>query len=112
MEVSGRLPPTEIQHAVRSRFGGLRKCYEDGLRRDPNLAGRLVVRFVIGRDGKVTAVAEGGLPGSSPPSPASAPFPVRAVVSCVLRDFEKFTFPAPVGGIVTVVYPIVFSPVS
>ncbi len=26
-------------------------------------------------------------------------------MSCVLREFEKFTFPAPEGGVVTVVYP-------
>ncbi len=38
--------------------------------------------------------------------------PDRAVVSCVLREFEKFTFPAPEGGVVTVVYPIMFSPSS
>ncbi|WP_231864908.1 AgmX/PglI C-terminal domain-containing protein [Sorangium cellulosum] len=113
MDVSGRLQPTEIQQAVRARFGGLRKCYEDGLRRDPNLAGRIAVRFVIGRDGKVTTVTEGALPpASSPPSAASAPMPDRAVVSCVLREFEKLTFPAPEGGVVTVVYPLMFSPGS
>lgn len=112
MEVSGRLAPEEIRSVVRARFGELRKCYEAGLRRDPNLAGRISVRFVIGRDGKVTAVAEGDLPNSPPPSPASAPMPDRAVVSCVLREFEKFTFPAPEGGVVTVVYPIMFSPSS
>ncbi|WP_438044060.1 AgmX/PglI C-terminal domain-containing protein [Sorangium sp. So ce128] len=112
MEASGRLHPEEIRNVVRARFGELRKCYEDGLRRDPNLAGRIAVRFVIGRDGKVTAVAEGDLPNSPPPSPASALMPDRAVVSCVLREFEKFTFPAPAGGVVTVVYPIMFSPGS
>ncbi|WP_437718463.1 AgmX/PglI C-terminal domain-containing protein [Sorangium sp. So ce448] len=113
MEVSGRLPPEEIRNVVRARFGALRKCYEDGLRRDPNLAGRITVRFVIGRDGKVTAVAEDAPQPKSPPqSTASAPMPDRAVVSCVLREFEKFTFPAPEGGVVTVVYPIMFSPSS
>ncbi|WP_437538150.1 AgmX/PglI C-terminal domain-containing protein [Sorangium sp. So ce726] len=112
MAVSGRLHPEEIRNVVRARFGELRKCYEDGLRRDPNLTGRITVRFVIGRDGKVTAVAEGDLPNSPQPPPASAPMPDRAVVSCVLREFEKFTFPAPAGGIVTVVYPIMFSPSS
>lgn len=112
MEVSGRLAPEEIRNVVRARFGELRKCYEAGLRRDPNLAGRITVRFVIGRDGKVTAVAEDDLPNSPPPPPTSASMPDRAVVSCVLREFEKFTFPAPEGGVVTVVYPIMFSPSS
>jgi hypothetical protein len=113
MEVSGRLHPEEIRNVVRARFGALRRCYEAGLLRDPNLAGRIAVRFVIGRDGKVTAVAEDApQPNSPPPPPAIASMPDRAVVSCVLREFEKFTFPAPEGGVVTVVYPIMFSPSS
>ena len=34
----------------------------------------------------------------------------QEVVSCVLAEFEKLSFPEQDFGIVTVVYPIVFSP--
>src|SRR5262249_36840059 len=51
----GSLPPELIQRTVRQNFGRFRMCYEDGLRRSPSLAGRVAVRFVIGRDGSVSS---------------------------------------------------------
>src|SRR5262249_54034629 len=97
--ICNRLPPESIQRSVRLNFGRFRACYEEGLRRNPNLAGRVVVRFVIGRDGSVSNVADGG-----------SDLPDRQVVSCVLRAFYGLSFPQPEGGVVTVTYPIVFSP--
>jgi hypothetical protein len=97
--VSGRLPPEVIQRVVREHFTVLRKCYEVGLGRDPNLTGRVVVRFVIGRDGKVSAVKDGG-----------SDIPDAQVRECVLGAFSALEFPAPEGGIVTVVYPILLAP--
>lgn len=97
--VSGRLPPEVIQRIVRQNYGRFRQCYEQGLGRDPELAGRVAVRFVIGRDGTVVHAADGG---SDLPDPS--------VVACVTRAYQSLSFPEPEGGIVTVVYPIVFSP--
>jgi Ca-activated chloride channel family protein len=97
--VSGRLPPEVIQRIVRQNFGRFRLCYENGLRNNPNLQGRVAVRFVIGRDGAVSNVGNGG-----------SDMPDGAVVSCVVRAFSGLTFPVPEGGIVTVTYPIMFSP--
>ena len=97
--VSGRLPPEVIQRIVRQNFGRFRLCYENGLRNNPNLQGRVSVRFVIGRDGAVSNVGNGG-----------SDMPDGGVVSCVVRAFYGLSFPQPEGGIVTVVYPIMFSP--
>jgi hypothetical protein len=99
--VSGRLPPEVIQRIVRQNFGRFRLCYENGLRNNPNLQGRVGVRFVIGRDGSVSNVGNGG-----------SDLPDSGVVSCVVRAFYGLSFPQPEGGIVTVVYPIMFSPGS
>ena len=77
----------------------LRACYEAGMRNNPNLAGRVAVRFVIGRDGSVGSVGNGG-----------SDLPDSGVVSCVVRSFYGLSFPAPDSGIVTVTYPIAFSP--
>lgn len=96
--VSGRLPPEVIQRIVRQNFGRFRLCYENGLRNNPNLQGRVTVRFVIGRDGRVSNVGGGG------------DLPDGGVTSCVTRAFYGLSFPQPEGGIVTVSYPIVFSP--
>jgi hypothetical protein len=98
---SGHLPPEIIQRVVRQSFGRFRACYEGGLRGNPNLQGRVAVRFVIGRDGGVSNVANGG-----------SDLADASVVSCVQRAFYGLSFPSPDSGIVTVTYPIVFSPAN
>ncbi len=99
--VSGHLPPEVIQRVVRQNFGRFKACYESGLRNNPSLQGRVSVRFVIGTEGSVGSVANGG-----------SDLPDAGVVSCVQRAFYGLSFPAPESGIVTVSYPIVFSPAN
>ncbi len=98
-QVSGRLPPEVIQRIVRQNYGRFRMCFEQGLARNPNLEGRVSVRFVIGRDGAVSNVSNGG-----------SDLPDSQVVSCVVNAYYGLSFPQPEGGIVTVVYPIMFAP--
>ena len=98
---SGRLPPEAIQRIIRQNFGRFRACYQTGLQHNPALTGRVAVSFVIGRDGSVAMVRDGG---SDLPDPQ--------VVSCVVRAFYGLSFPQPEGGIVHVTYPIVFSPLE
>jgi hypothetical protein len=98
-QVSGRIAPEVIQRIVRQNFGRFRLCYENGLRNNPALAGRVSVRFVIGRDGGVASVANGGSDLSD-----------SGVVSCVTRAFYGLSFPPPESGIVTITYPLMFSP--
>ncbi|HEY2509953.1 MAG TPA: AgmX/PglI C-terminal domain-containing protein [Polyangiaceae bacterium] len=95
----GRLAPELIQREVRSHFGLLRTCYESGLRVDPNLQGTVATKFVIKRDGTVSHVEGVG-----------SDLPARRVLACVHDAFRKLVFPRPNGGIVTVVYPIIFKP--
>jgi hypothetical protein len=99
--VSGRLPPEIIQRTVRQNFGRFKFCYEAGLRNNPSLAGRVSVRFIINRDGGVASSENGG-----------SDLPDAGVVSCVTRAFFGLSFPQPENGIVTVTYPIVFSPAN
>jgi hypothetical protein len=97
--VNGRLPPEAIQRIVRANLGRMRGCYADGLAKDPSLEGRVAVKFVIDREGRVSfASAEG------------SSFPSQSVSGCVARAFDALEFPAPEGGIVTVIYPLVFTP--
>ncbi|MDI3283587.1 AgmX/PglI C-terminal domain-containing protein [Polyangium sp. 15x6] len=97
--VSGRMPPAVIQRIVRQNFGRFRFCYENGLRSNSTLTGRVVARFVIGRDGSVVSVANGG-----------SDLPNSDVVACVIRAFRGLSFPQPEGGVVNVTYPIQFFP--
>jgi hypothetical protein len=98
-EINGHLPPEVIQRIVRQNFGRFRNCYESALRTNPSLQGRVAVKFVIGRDGSVTTASDGG-----------SDLPDQGVVQCVTRSFSSLSFPQPDGGIVTVVYPLVFTP--
>jgi hypothetical protein len=98
-KVSGRLPPEVIRRIVRQNYGRFRLCYEQGLGRNPNLEGRVTVRFVIGRDGAVSNVSNGG-----------SDLPDSNVVGCVVKAFYGLSFPKPEGGIVTVSYPIMLQP--
>jgi hypothetical protein len=98
-QVNGRLPPEVIQRIVRQNFGRFRLCYENGLRSNPNLQGRVSVRFVIDRSGAVDKPADAG-----------SDLPNASVIQCILRGFGNLSFPQPEGGIVTVVFPIIFTP--
>jgi hypothetical protein len=98
-QVNGRLPPEAVQRIVRQNFGRLRACYEDGLERDPSLAGRVSVRFVIDRSGAVS-VAELDTEKTT--------LTDAKVTSCVVAQYTRMNFPQPEGGIVTVVYPVMF----
>lgn len=97
--VDGTLPADIIQRVVRQNFGRYRFCYQEGLRANPALTGRVSVRFVIGRDGAVSSVGNGG-----------SDLPDQGVIQCVVRSFYGLSFPPPENGIVKVRYPIVFSP--
>lgn len=96
--VSGRLPPEVIQRIVRQNYGRFRMCYEQGLAKNPNLEGRVTVRFIIGRDGSVSNVSRG-----------DSDLPDANVVGCIMNAYYGLSFPQPEGGIVTVVYPIMFA---
>jgi len=98
-QVSGRLPAEVVQRIVRQNYGRFRMCYENGLRSNPNLTGRVTARFVISREGSVSNVQNGG-----------SDIPDSGVVSCVVQAFYGLSFPSPENGIVSVSYPIMFSP--
>ena len=93
------MPPEVIQKIVRASYPSIRACYEQGLTRNRKLAGKLVTRFVIGTDGTVEAVVDGG-----------STIPDSKVARCVHAEYWKMRFPRPERGKVTVIYPIAFSP--
>jgi hypothetical protein len=95
----GRIPPETVQTAVRAHFDAMKACYEAGLAKDPQLAGRVVAKYEFGEDGKTTTVEDHG-----------STLPDKTVVACVLDEFRRITYPAAPGGVVTVVYPIEFAP--
>jgi hypothetical protein len=100
LAANGRLPPETIQRVVRESFGRFRACYERGLARNKSLAGAVRVRFVIDTTGKVGEVGDAGESTLDDPE----------TVKCIVRELGTLSFPRPQGGVVTVVYPLVFGP--
>jgi hypothetical protein len=95
-----QLPPGVIQRIVRANFGRFRACYEEGLRRNPTLTGRVVASFIVGANGRVSRTGDGG-----------STLADAAVSRCVVAAFGGLEFPREAGGgDVSVTYPIVLEP--
>jgi TonB family protein len=93
--VTGLLSPDAIRRVVLRNIGQVAHCHEQGLMQNPNLEGRVVVRFIIGGDGTVM--------GSSV---AESSVAVPSVAQCIASAVRRWQFPSPQGGgIVTVNYP-------
>jgi hypothetical protein len=98
LQVVGDLPPAVIERIMRQRTGVMRVCYQRGLARNPALSGRINARFVIGKDGEVLSVVNGGTDLSDP-----------EVVACVLASLRGVQFPTPESSsFVTVAFPVFF----
>jgi hypothetical protein len=96
LTVSGRLPPKVVGDVVRGNFGRFRMCHEQAMASTPGLTGTVRARFVIGRDGNVANVGDGGSDVTD-----------AGLKRCVLSAFSGLSFPKPEAGIVTVVYPVI-----
>ncbi len=100
VEVVGALDPQDIQRVVRNHVAEYRYCYERSLQKRPDLAGKVVVRFVIGARGDVVSVKT-----------TESTIGDADVGDCLQARIGRWTFPAPRGGgMVTVNYPFVFRP--
>ena len=96
----GSLSREEIQRVVKRHMNQIKYCYQKQLTKNPNLGGKITVKFVISKDGSVSkASTKKSTMGNS------------TVESCINRRFHRFKFPEPKGGgIVIVSYPFIFSP--
>jgi hypothetical protein len=113
------LPPELIRKLVRDHYDVFRHCYEDGLRRNKSLAGRVAASFIIERDGSVHRVKLGswrssfGVQGRDDPARGDTVCTTMrddAVVRCIVSGFKELRFPQPETGIVRVNYPLYFAP--
>jgi outer membrane biosynthesis protein TonB len=86
---------------VRARMGLIKSCYENALKRNPSLKGRLVIRFTILQTGGVTDVV-------ATQNTLSAP----EVASCIMSTMRSWRTQFRPSGPVTVEYPFLFTPSS
>jgi len=94
----GGIRKDQIDRVVKDHLQAIRYCYQRELQRQPDLHGKVVIKFVIDRFGAVS---------TSTVKSTSMDHPV--VEKCVADRFFRMRFPRPKGdGIVIVSYPFVF----
>jgi hypothetical protein len=93
---TGDLDKNVIRRVMHAHVGAMRACYEKEIIASPTLAGNVELTFTIAKDGTVEKASASGLAN---------------VKDCVVRQVERFKFPAPKGGgVVKVRYPLFFKP--
>ena len=97
MDVDGTLDTAAVAREIHSRLGAVKACYEAGLKRNPNIGGKLVLRFEVSTIGKVTSaeIDQDSMHDDQ-------------VASCIKSRVMTWRFPAPSGGSVQFSYPFIF----
>ncbi|MCO4746254.1 MAG: AgmX/PglI C-terminal domain-containing protein [Proteobacteria bacterium] len=96
----GSLDRELINEPIAAQIGTIQRCYAAELARTPNLAGKVVLKFVISADG---TVGERGIKSSE--------LGHEGVESCILDVIGDLVFAKPKGGgVVMVSYPFLFAP--
>ena len=93
----GTLDLAAVDNVVESGFPLFARCYRDGVQRNSNLDGAVRLRFVVGENGLVTTVQDGG-----------SDLTDRQVIDCVAEGFYALRFPEPKRGDAHLVYRIHF----
>lgn len=98
----GDFDQATVVRMIRTRMGAIRACYEQQLRRNPTLEGKVTVEFTIQTTGSVS----GAHATENTTNDA-------AVASCVVSTVGRFRFnPGPTDGSVVFQFPFVFAPQS
>jgi TonB family protein len=96
----GTVDQDNLQRTLRRKRADIERCYERALAGDPELAGRILIEFTIGSDGRVSSASlrENSV-GSS-------------VGSCIEGRVRRWRFDPPEGGSATVRVPYILEPSS
>jgi TonB family protein len=86
---------------VRARMGLIKACYENALKRNPSLKGKISIRFTILETGALADIT------TAQNSLGSA-----EVASCIMNTMRSWRTQFRPSGPVTVEYPFVFQPVN
>jgi hypothetical protein len=97
-EVSGGLDKDVIAEVIKSELGQIRYCYERQLSGNPDLYGKVMIKFTIGTAGLVVEQKVG-----------TSTLKNADVEGCILRRVARWKFPTPRGGTTVLVsYPFLF----
>ena len=96
--VQGGLDKEVIARIVHRHQNEIKYCYEKELQKDPNLYGKVAIKWIIDPTGSVATA-----------SLAQSTMGNSNVVNCILTRVRRWKFPQPKGGgVVQVTYPWIF----
>jgi hypothetical protein len=87
-----------VRAALRAKLGGVRHCYEQALKLQPSLAGKVTAQVTFAAGGRVTAV-----------SIVANTLGEASVAACVTRRLQGAKTGGPLLGAVTATVPYIFS---
>ncbi|WP_434300824.1 AgmX/PglI C-terminal domain-containing protein [Corallococcus exiguus] len=96
---SSEVKPKDLAREIQRRKASIQRCYENGLKRDPSLKGRVMIRFDLTPQGRASnvEVEESTLRSDE-------------VINCIKTTMRTWTFPFKPSDDVPVSYPFIFSP--
>ena len=97
--LEGKADASGVASVIKRRQSAIRKCYEEGLRSNPKLSGKVYIKFTIGARGRVTKASVDKTKGSVGDS----------VGNCIVRRLKGWKFPKPDDGSATFRYPFVLT---
>ncbi|MCY0998131.1 AgmX/PglI C-terminal domain-containing protein [Myxococcus sp. MISCRS1] len=97
----GTVDREAVARVINSHLNEVHGCYERALLKDPGLAGKVVLEWTIGANGRVAAAKT-----------KSSTLRNASVEACILSNLKTWTFPAPKGGVVIITYPFLFNSVG
>ncbi|HET8540599.1 MAG TPA: AgmX/PglI C-terminal domain-containing protein [Anaeromyxobacter sp.] len=98
---SADIDQSKLAAFVKARMGLIKACYENALKRNPKLKGKIAVRFTILETGGLADVSAAQNTLGSP-----------EVAACILNTMKAWRTQFRPSGPVTVEYPFVFQPVN
>lgn len=96
-DIDGSLDSGSIKRVVRRHLSAIKLCYEQELRRNPKLSGKVTVEVTVGVTGAVTNAEV-----------ISSSMRNRAVETCMTKTIRRWRFPRPDDGDVIFTYPFIF----
>lgn len=92
---AGRLDKSAIESVFSSRQSAIKMCYQRSLKVNPNISGKVTIRFTIGEAGTVTDIYVLENTTGDPD-----------VAACIVQKVRTWRFTPPEGGPVTVTMPL------
>jgi TonB family protein len=96
-DVDGSLDAGSIKRVVKRNLGAIKLCYDQELRRNPKLAGKVTMEVSVTATGTVAAA-----------DVVSSSLKNGTVESCIARTIKRWRFPKPKDGDVIFTYPFIF----